>query len=157
MQFPDFISDPEDISFHYEGVDLYLNEQLLHRWLVDIAKKHYQVIGELQYILCTNEYLQKINWEYLKHKSLTDIITFQYDHTEFISAEIYISIEMVKENSASYGVSFGEELLRVIAHGLLHCLGYKDKTEADIVQMRSKEEESISYFKSVIGPIESLF
>jgi probable rRNA maturation factor len=157
MDFPELMSSIEDISFHQEEVSLPINEVFLRNWLIKIAKKHYKVIGEVQYIFCNDAYLQTINWKYLKHKSLTDIITFQYDHTKYISADIYISVDMVKANANKFNVTYEEELLRVIIHGLLHCIGFKDKNELDEKIMRKEEEESIFKFIEDYGSSGNIY
>ena len=92
---------------------------------------------------CDDEYLHKINVEYLQHDTLTDIITFDYTEGKVLHSDIYISVERVKENAEIFKVPFQRELLRVLAHGLLHLCGYKDKTPKDSALMRQKEEEMI--------------
>ena len=99
-----------------------------------------KVVQEINYIFCSDEYLLKINQTALNHDYYTDIITFPLSAiNEPIEAEIYISIDRVKENSAINHTSFSNEIERVIAHGALHLCGYKDKTKKDIEEMRSKE------------------
>ena len=104
--------------------------------------------GDLTFIFCDDEYLYKINLEFLNHDTLTDIITFDYTLGKEIHGEIYISIDRVKENASEFQVSFEEELHRVIIHGVLHLCGYKDKSEADESQMRSKENFYLQAFQS---------
>jgi rRNA maturation RNase YbeY len=95
---------------------------------------------EINYIFCSDEYLFKLNNAYLKHKTYTDIITFQYSWPpQLIRSDIYISVERVRENAKLYNTSFLNELYRVMFHGALHLCGYKDKTKRDMIQMRSKE------------------
>jgi len=143
MNFPKIDDTIEGISFHFEIDDIHLNEDSYYSWLHKIANNENYSIGNLAYIFCNDEYLQEINWRFLKHKSLTDIITFQYEK-EPIEAEIYISVERVRENAVLLNVPIDEELRRVIVHGLLHCCGYKDKTDQDKKMMRQKENESLS-------------
>ena len=88
----------------------------------------------------------QINLQYLQHDTLTDIITFDYVEGKILTGDIYISTERVKENAAIFGVSFENELLRVLAHGVLHLMGYKDKTDTDAQQMRRMEEFAIQLF-----------
>lgn len=148
MDFPSFEQET-DICFDYELTDFTLDyEDQYREWLIALAKKEFKIIGELNYIFCTDAYLQDINWKYLKHTSLTDIITFQYDQS-IISADIYISIERVTENAVKHQVDFHEECRRVMAHGLLHCLGYKDKTEAEKVAMRTKEQDALALWTTM--------
>ena len=90
--------------------------------------------------------MHKINVEYLQHDTLTDIITFDYSEGKVLHSDIYISVERVKENAEVFKVPFQKELLRVLAHGLLHLCGYKDKTPEDSALMRNKEEEKMNLF-----------
>ena len=101
---------------------------------------------EINYIFCDDDYLHQINVEYLNHDTLTDIITFDYTEDNVLSSDIFISIERVSDNANDFGVTFETELLRVMAHGILHLCGYKDKTEEDSQQMRKKEDEKIIFF-----------
>jgi rRNA maturation RNase YbeY len=103
-------------------------------------------LGDLNYIFCDDAYLLTINQTYLQHDNYTDIITFDYTVGKVLSGDIYISIERVSENSVSYQVSLQDELLRVMAHGLLHLVGYKDKEQKHIAEMRKKEDEKIKMF-----------
>ena len=108
-----------------------------------------QNVGEIHYIFCSDEYLLQLNQTHLNHDTLTDIITFQYNEPgEPVVSDIYISVERVKENAISFAVSFSDELLRVIFHGALHLVGYKDKTSAQKTEMRRMEDKYLSVFKS---------
>lgn len=103
-----------------------------------------QPLRTLQYIFCTDEYLLRINQDFLQHDYYTDIITFQLGDepdTLGVEGEVYISIDRVRDNAKSLGVPVGKELLRVIFHGALHLCGYSDKTEEEVFLMRGKEEE----------------
>jgi rRNA maturation RNase YbeY len=134
------------IDFNYE-LDFELeHEEDYKTWLSSIIFSHQKSLGDISFIFCNDEYLHQINLEYLKHDTLTDIISFDYSDGSIISGDIFISIERVKENATTYNVSFKTELLRVLSHGILHFLGFKDKTKEDVLQMRSKEEESIALF-----------
>lgn len=102
---------------------------------------------QVQYIFCTDDYLLEINQSFLQHSTYTDIITFPLqEKNNPIEGEIYISIDRVKENAKAFETNFSQELLRVVSHGALHLCGYKDKTKAQQVQMRAKEEEYINYY-----------
>ena len=103
-------------------------------------------MGNINYIFCDDEYLHKINVKYLQHDTLTDIITFDYTEGKVLHSDIYISVERIKENAEVFKVPFQKEFLRVLAHGLLHLCGYKDKRPKDSVIMRSKEEEKMLLF-----------
>jgi probable rRNA maturation factor len=134
------------ISFNYE-TDLELdNEILFSEWISKIIVSENKTEGEINYIFCDDEYLHKINLEYLQHDDLTDVISFDYSVGNELHGDIFISIERVKENAADYAVTFNEELKRVMAHGVLHYAGYKDKTEKDAAIMRTKENEKIALF-----------
>lgn len=114
-----------------------------------MAKQEGFTIGDINYIFCDDEYLLKINLEYLNHDTLTDIITFDYVENGVLSGDIYISIERVRENAVIFSVPFEQELLRVLAHGVLHLCGYKDKTNKDSVLMRQKEDTAIQLFNTI--------
>ncbi len=134
------------VFFHYEGIDFILeNEELYHEWIEKIFSKnnaHYKVIN---YIFCDDEYLLDVNRQYLNHDYYTDIISFPYaEHPQPVEGDIFISIERVKENSEENQTPFENELKRVMAHGILHFLGYKDKSEEEQHIMRAKEEEMIT-------------
>lgn len=133
----------EDISYSLE------NPSLIIDWLNKIAQKHQVQIRSLNYIFCSDQYLLEINREYLNHDYYTDIITF--DNSEAsneIEGDIFVSIDRIEDNAASHGTIFQEELHRVIAHGLLHLLGYMDKTAAEKKLMREKEEACLSLLKT---------
>ena len=134
------------ISFNYE-IDFVLdNETQYEDWITRIIASEGFEDGEINYIFCDDEYLHKINVEYLNHDTLTDIISFDYSEGNFLHGDIFISIERVKENSSDFNVSFEEELKRVLSHGVLHYCGYKDKSPKDEALMRSKENEKITMF-----------
>ena len=94
--------------------------------------------GPINFIFCSDDFLLTLNKEFLKHNTLTDILTFQYP-SQRLTGEIYISIDRVRENARQFGVSTGEELFRVMVHGVLHLCGYKDKSAVQKKKMRSKE------------------
>jgi probable rRNA maturation factor len=120
------------------------------KWLNEIAASHGKSIKFINYIFCSDDYLLEINQKFLQHDDYTDIITFPYqignDHLE---SDIFISLERVKENADSFNVPFHEELKRVIAHGLLHLIGFEDKNASQTQEMRTKEEECILLFKTI--------
>ena len=134
------------INFNYENEFTLDNEAAITSWLSQVIVSENKKEGEINYIFCDDEYLHKINVEYLDHDTLTDVISFDYTMGNEISGDCFISVERVKDNAADFNVSFDEELRRVIVHGLLHYCGYKDKTEADEVIMRSKEDEKLVLF-----------
>jgi probable rRNA maturation factor len=129
----------EEISFSLD------EEQQTISWIENILDQAKQVSKSVNYIFCSDDYLLKINKDYLNHDTLTDIITFDNSEEEGkIEADIFISIDRVKENAHSLDKKFDEELHRVIIHGLLHLAGYNDKTEDDKAEMRKKEDACLS-------------
>ena len=134
------------ISFNYETDFELLDEAKYEEWIGEIIDSEDKTEGEINYIFCDDEYLLQKNIEFLDHDTLTDIISFDYTMGSLISGDIFISVERVKDNAADFKVSFEEELRRVMAHGVLHYCGYKDKTEEDSVLMRAKEDEKMQMF-----------
>lgn len=134
------------INFNYESDFTLENEKAIADWLSAVIVSENKSEGEISYIFCDDEYLHKINLEYLNHDTLTDIISFDYTMGNEISGDIFISTERVLDNAKDYNILFEEELKRVLVHGILHYCGYKDKSEADETLMRSKEDEKLSMF-----------
>ena len=134
------------INFNYETDFTLENEEAIAAWLTNVITSENKKEGEINYIFCDDEYLHKINLEYLNHDTLTDIISFDYTMGNEISGDIFVSIERVKDNAKDFNVVFEEELKRVLVHGVLHYCGYKDKGEADELLMRNKEDEKIALF-----------
>lgn len=133
--------------FNYEtDFSLGEDEAIFEQWIEKIVASEKKQLGEINYIFCDDEYLHQINVEYLNHDTLTDIITFDYTEGDVLSSDIFISVERVMDNATDFGVTFQTELLRVMAHGILHLCGYKDKTEQDSQLMRSKEDEKMKLF-----------
>lgn len=146
----------EEITFSLK------NKASLRRWIMDVVKCEKKAIGDINFVFCSDQYLLQINKKYLKHDYFTDIITFQHDievqstkskvqsqasqdsrlktQNSPISGDIFISIDRVKENAEKYKVSFNTELHRVMIHGVLHLLGYKDKAKAAKKVMTKKED-----------------
>ena len=134
------------ISFNYESDFILDQEEHFASWIETIILSENKTLGEISYIFCNDEYLHNINMQYLYHDTLTDIISFDYTEGDVISGDIFVSIERVKDNAIDFKVTFEEELKRVLAHGVLHYCGYKDKTDADATLMRTKENEKIKLF-----------
>ncbi len=128
-----------NIYFHSECDFQLQNEDSISEWLKHAIRLEKKALGEINYIFCDDEYLLKKNQDFLNHDTLTDIITFDYSEENKLSADIFISIERVKENALIFAVPFEKELKRVIIHGILHLIGYKDKSEEETKTMRSKE------------------
>ena len=140
------------VYFHQEDLTFILpDENKVIQWIEDVVSGHNHVIHELNIIFCSDEYLHNINTSYLDHDTYTDIITFdQSDNHDDLEGDIFISIPRIRENAKQFDVLFEDELHRVIIHGVLHLMGYKDKTVQEIRQMREKEEACLSLrlFKS---------
>lgn len=134
------------ISFNYETIFELENEALYEDWISRIIESEGFDEGEINYIFCDDEYLHKINVEYLDHDTLTDIISFDYTVGNLIQGDIFVSVERVQDNANDFNVSFDDELKRVLSHGVLHYCGYKDKSPKDEALMRSKEEEKMQMF-----------
>ena len=113
-------------------------------WLEKVITTENKQLGEIVFVFCTDSYLLEKNIQFLKHDTLTDVITFDYCEGDQISGEIFISIDRVQENSEIFEVAFLGELDRIMVHGLLHLLEYKDKTKQDAKLMRSKENFYLS-------------
>ena len=113
----------------------------LKLFIENLFKKEKTSLATINYIFCTDKYLLSINQQFLNHDYYTDIITFGlHDKGTPVVAEVYISVDRVKDNAKTHGVTFTNEMLRVLFHGALHLCGYKDKRKADILMMRAKED-----------------
>ena len=133
------------IDFQYINTDK-ISTKDISNWLKEVTTKEGKEIGELVYVFCNDDYLIEKNIQFLKHDTLTDVISFDYCNEGIISGDILISTERVKENALKYEVDFFTELHRVMVHGLLHLLGYKDKTERESNLMRKKENYYLSKY-----------
>ncbi len=115
-------------------------------WITKVIETHNHKLGEIDFIFCSDEYLHKLNLEFLNHDTYTDIISFDYSVGKIVSGEIYISTDRVQENAQLYTAQFETELNRVIIHGILHFLGFKDKTKEEAKLMRLKEDQCLELF-----------
>ena len=127
------------IEFFFEDVEGFDIQAPLIKWLENLIFSEGFQLGPISYILCSDSYLLEINKTYLNHNYYTDIITFDYVRGKTISGDIFVSLHRILENSNSLSTSYEDELHRVLAHGLLHLCGYKDKTEEEKSLMREKE------------------
>ncbi len=135
------------IKFHFLESFSLSERGRLKQFILQIFRKEGAQLSELNYIFCSDEYLLKLNQEHLGHDYFTDIITFNLAAAgEPVSAEIYISVDRVRDNAAKLAHSFREEMLRVMFHGVLHLCGYKDKTKGQQAEMRGKEEYYLGRF-----------
>jgi rRNA maturation RNase YbeY len=130
-----------EIRFFSEDIKLLLkNKAQLRDWFIATAKKEGANIKGLNYVFCSDTYLLEMNQSYLNHDTYTDIITFDNSETEVeIQGDIFISVDRVRENAQTFGINEQDELHRVMIHGLLHLLGYGDKSKAEKAKMTEKE------------------
>ena len=132
------------IDFNYLDKFQLPNEQEVRAWLEFVLDQEDRELGEVSYIFCDDEYLYDLNVKHLNHNTLTDIISFDYSLGKVVSGDIYISVERVDENARDRGIEFDDELHRIIVHGMLHYVGYKDKSESQRKAMRKKEDYYLS-------------
>ncbi|WP_299015056.1 rRNA maturation RNase YbeY [uncultured Polaribacter sp.] len=135
------------ITFNYETDFKVGNESSLESWIGAMIDNHNCELGEVNYIFCDDEYLHKLNVEFLNHDTLTDIISFDNSLGKLINGDIYISVDRVAENAKDFKVTFEEELRRVMIHGILHYCGFKDKTDKEQEEMTNQENLALSLFK----------
>lgn len=136
-----------NIHFHLQSKKYSLSQKkLISSWIKQCAENHSFIVGEINVIFCTASKLLKINQLHLNHHDHTDIITFDHTIGNIISGDLFISIERVRSNAAEFGIPFTEEILRVIIHGVLHLMGYKDKSAASRREMRAKEDQCLSLY-----------
>ena len=137
------------IRFFSEEIDFKIKKpRKLALWLRSTAEKEKRSIDDITYIFCSDEYLLRLNQQFLKHNTLTDIITFDYSEgRKALAGEIYISIDRIADNAFKFKNPFEDELHRVMVHGVLHLIGYKDKKSTEKAMMRKKEEACLSLRK----------
>ncbi len=132
-----------DIDFELKSADL------IKKWIFVVVKSYGKQVGRINYLFCSDEYVYEANVRYLNHDTYTDIITFDYVEGNLISGDIMISVDRVEENAKILDTSFESEMHLVIIHGVLHLLGFKDKSDVDAAIMRKKEEESLAVLNTV--------
>ncbi len=137
------------ISYQSQDIKFVLKEKRkVSKWINDVIKSHQKKVGNISYIFCSNQYILELNQQYLNHNYFTDIITFDYCYDNIVEGDIFISIDTVLDNSHRFKTNFNDELLRVIIHGVLHLVGFSDKTAKQQKQMRVLEDEALSIFYS---------
>ncbi|MBS1628174.1 MAG: rRNA maturation RNase YbeY [Bacteroidetes bacterium] len=137
------------VSFHSADIPFYYKEKKkLKQWIINCFTNEGKQLDTITYVFCSDDYLLNINKQFLQHDYYTDIITFDLSNTSknSIEAEVYISVDRVRDNAQKLNAPYLEELRRVIIHGALHLCGYKDKTKQDQKQMRAKEAEKLSTY-----------
>jgi len=139
------------VTFHTEKTKFNLEQKLLHkRWITSWLESRNATCGSISIIFTSNTQLRLINREYLNHNYYTDVITFDYSDGSSISGDVFISIDQVKINSKNYNTEPGDELRRVMIHGLNHLLGYKDGTEEEKIRMRQMENEALHLWLKMV-------
>ena len=128
-----------NINIFFQNIETFDLNKNINTWIQDTIEKENKNLGEINIIFCSDEHLLKMNVEHLNHNFYTDIITFDYCEEKIISGDLFISKNRVEENAKKFEVSFSNEINRVIIHGVLHLLGYNDKTDEEKKQMRNKE------------------
>lgn len=134
------------IHFFYEDLPETVNTEYIS-WLEDLISNEEKKLGSINYIFCDDEYLLKVNQDYLQHDYYTDIITFDNVKGKTIAGEIFVSLQRVSDNASTLYKDYEEELRRVLAHGVLHLCGYKDKSEQEEAEMRNKEDFYLKRFR----------
>ncbi len=134
------------INFYSENEFILKETNRYAKWIEQVIASENMKLEEINYIFCDDEYLLKLNVEFLDHDTYTDIISFNNSVGRILQGDIYISTERVVENAETFNVDFKEELRRVLVHGILHLCGYNDKTEEESLIMRDKEEEKMKLF-----------
>lgn len=136
------------VNFFFEDTDEFDVSHLnVEKNIEILVQTENRTMGEVSYIFCSDDYLLNINKQYLNHDYYTDVISFDYCEDDVISGDIFISVDTVRDNAKEYNVDFEKELERVMVHGVLHFVGYKDKTDEDSKMMRQKENQYLSLFK----------
>ncbi len=131
------------MSIHFFNEDLplpKLKKRLTANWLKEVILFEGKRVGEVSFIFCSDSYLLDVNNKFLDHDYYTDVITFDYVEGNVISGDIFISLDRISENSNSLNISFLDELNRIMVHGVLHLLGYKDKSKKDKSLMTERED-----------------
>lgn len=138
------------IEFLTEDVELpSINSELLQKWITTVIKDHDFNVGSLSVIFCSDEFILKTNREFLGHDYYTDIITFDYCENRNISGDLLISLETVKSNSEEFKTDFFDEIHRVIIHGILHLIGFDDKTPELSAVIRIEEDKALQLLKNI--------
>ncbi len=140
----------EKIKFYSEDCDYIVKHKLKIRQTINYITKNEQFsLGDINVIVCSDEYLLKMNNQYLQHNYYTDVITFDYGDQSFCSGDIFISYQTVEDNALSLNKDLKDEMRRVIFHGVLHLCGYKDKSDNEAVIMREKEDFYLEYYNKL--------
>ena len=132
------------ISFHTEEIKFNLKNKRLHKqWIGEWILLNQKSPGNLNFLFTSNERIKLINQQYLNHNYFTDVISFDYTEGDLLAGDIVISVEEVKKNAEFYGAAWPDEIRRVMIHGVLHLMGYRDQTQEEQENMRKKENEAL--------------
>ena len=140
---------PKILYFNEEVSFLLKHKRKINKWIYNSIVSEERKPGSVNFIFCNDDYLLKLNQKFLNHNTYTDIITFNYDE-QVISGDIFISLDRVQENARRLGIQFNDELYRIMIHGILHLVGYKDKTTEEKVKMTEKEDYYLSLLPNFI-------
>ncbi len=141
------------VSFHTQSISFKIKQsRLLKQWVKAVVEQQGKHLGEVSYVFCSDEYLLEMNREHLQHDYYTDIITFDYGQGQVVSGDLFISIDRVRDNADNERVAFEEELHRVMIHGILHLLGFKDKKKEEQEVMRLEENQALVLFTALNVP-----
>ncbi|WDF47447.1 rRNA maturation RNase YbeY [Chryseobacterium sp. KACC 21268] len=136
------------INYFFENIDPKKIDSNISKWLEDLILSENKKLGDINYIFCDDEYLLKVNQDYLDHDYYTDIITFDYVKGKTISGDIFVSLPRISDNASTLSQDSEKEFRRVLAHGILHLCGYKDKTDEEESTMRQKEDFYINRYSN---------
>jgi rRNA maturation RNase YbeY len=139
------------INFSFQTTFTLKNRRVLKQWIKNTIEANNKEMGDISYIFCSDDQLLDINKEFLNHDYYTDVITFDYSETENVSGDIFISIDRIRDNAKILELSYLDELHRVIIHGVLHLLGFKDKTKEESKNMRRLEDECLSELLTLLN------
>ncbi len=147
MSLPKLTTSRGIVRYHSENVAVpKFYRRTVTKWITAVAAKHERKLGEINYIFCDDIRILEVNREFLKHDYYTDVITFDYSEDDTISGDVYISVDTVRTNAEEYGVSFEQELRRVMIHAVLHLCGFEDQTKEESAAMRKLEDWALSIF-----------
>ncbi len=132
------------LNYYFEEIEDFPISQNIDKWIENTILSEKRKAGDISFIFCSDDYLLNINQEYLNHDYYTDVITFDYVQEDEISGDIFISVERIRDNAVGFNATFEDELNRIMIHGVLHLLGYKDKSEQEKQIMTDKENEYLS-------------
>lgn len=133
-----------ELIYNFENVQILdFNPEFFDLWITEVVKSYSKSIGVLSFVFCTDDYLLEMNQKHLNHDYYTDIITFNYNEGDSLSGDLFISYDRITDNAAMLGVSVWDELCRVMIHGVLHLIGFDDKTIEKKKEMREEENRSL--------------